>query len=201
MKSEFSLFYYRLQWTPDKYDGIKGIYVQSDYFWTPKLFLNDSHYHYGLGTCHETACLIKYDGDVVCQYPCHQTARCKSDFTDWPFDMQSCDVVFRTFLSQEDVSFDSEELSGSVIAEYNKQWEVVTAYALMNRTDGTNVKFTFVLRRFGGTIFSHIYIPGFVLIALTLSVLWIKQGSFMRLLVCSASLFLHFSLMDRVWWQ
>lgn len=94
--------------------------MQPDYIWKPKLFLNDSHFHYGLGTCHETNCLIQYDGDVICQFPCHQSARCQGDFTDWPMDTQTCDVVFRTFLSQEEVSFDSEELSGSIVGNYNK---------------------------------------------------------------------------------
>jgi hypothetical protein len=105
----------------------------------PKLFLNDSHYYYGLGTCHETNCLITYDGDVTCLFPCHQTARCKSDFTDWPFDTQSCDVVFRTFLTQEEVHFDSEALNGSFTDVFNKQWKMISAQGTMNRTDGTNV--------------------------------------------------------------
>ena len=72
---------------------------------------------------------------------------------------------------------------------------------MMNRTDGTNVKFTFVIQRFAAAIYRHVYVPGFVLIALTLSVLWMKEGSFMRSVLCGASIFLHFNLMDRVWWQ
>lgn len=191
----------RLEWNPEKYEGLKGIYVQPDMIWKPKLFLNDSHYHYGLGSCHETNCLIKYNGDVICQFPCHQNAICRGDFSDWPFDIQSCDVVFRTFETQEKVSFDSEEISGSVIGDYNKQWKLISAVALMNRTDGTNVKFTFVIKRFAEAIYRHVYIPGYVLIALTLSVLWMKEGTFMRAVLCGASIFLHFHLMDRVWWQ
>lgn len=167
----------------------------------PKLFLNDSHFHYGIGTCHETSCLIKYNGDIICQFPCHQTARCKSNFTEWPFDTQSCDVVFRTFLSQEEVSFDSEEISGSFIADYNKKWKMISAYATMNRTDNTNVKFTFFIQRYADAIYKHVHIPGYVLITLTLSILWMKQGNIMRFVVCGMNIFLHFSLMDRVWWQ
>jgi hypothetical protein len=138
---------------------------------------------------------------IVCQFPCHQTARCISDFSDWPFDTQSCDVVFRTFLSQQEVSFDSEEMSGSILGDFNKQWKMISALAIMNRTDGTNVKFTFVIQRYADAIYKNVHIPGYILITLTLSVLWMKQGSFLRSFVCGATIFLHFNLMDRVWWQ
>jgi hypothetical protein len=191
----------RLKWNPDSYEGIKGIYVDSDLVWKPKLFLNDSHYHYGLGSCYETTCLIKYDGDVICQFPCEQSAKCRGDFKDWPFDIQKCSVVFRTFHNQEEVSFDSNELSGSIMGDFNKQWNLIRAYATLNTSDGTNVRFVFEIQRYAGAIFRHVYIPGYCLIALTLSVLWMKEGSFMRAFVCGVNIFLHFHLMDRVRWQ
>jgi hypothetical protein len=145
--------------------------------------------------------LIKYDGDVICQFPCQQSAKCRGDFNDWPFDTQKCSVVFRSFQSPEEVSFDSNELSGIMMADFNKQWNLIRAYAMINMTDRTNVRFVFELKRYAGAIYRNVYIPGYCLIALTLSVLWMKEGSFMRPFACGVNIFLHFHLMDRVRWQ
>lgn len=167
----------------------------------PQLFLNDSHFHYGLGTCHKINCLIKFDGQVACLFPCHQEAQCIGDFTDWPYDTQMCAVVFRTFLTHEDVKFDADELAGSMAPDGNKRWKIIEAKVKIDPNENDNVKFVFVIQRCSEAIFLSVYIPGYVLIALTLSVLWMKHGSFMRSAICGAVIYLIFSLMDRVWWQ
>lgn len=104
-------------------------------------------------------------------------------------------------MTKEEVSFDSEELSGSIFGDFNKQWKIKKALAIMNTTDGSRVKFTFEIQRYADSIYKNVHIPGYVLITMTLSVLWMRPGSFMRSFVCGASIFLHFNLMDRVWWQ
>lgn len=191
----------RLTWDPKLYDGLTGIFVNPDYLWTPKLLLNDSHSFYGLGTCHETNCLIKFDSQVSCLYPCHQTAKCKGDFTDFPYDIQNCNVVFKTMLSHENVTFDTDELSGTMVKDMNKRWEMLSGKAVFDPTQSDTVKFLFVMQRHGEAIYQQVKMPGYALITLTLSILWMKAGSFMRSVVCGASIYLHFSLMDRVWWQ
>lgn len=191
----------RLIWDPTKYDGLTGIFVNPEYLWTPKLFLNDSHASYGLGSCHETNCLIKFDSQVSCLFPCHQTAKCKGDFTEWPFDTQNCSLVFKTMLTHENVVFNTDELTGSLVTSMNKRWKMLQGKAVVDQSQPDNVKFFFVMERHSEAIFQHVKVPGYVLIALTLSVLWMKQGSFMRSFVCGASIYLHFSLMDRLWWQ
>lgn len=54
----------RLKWDENKYAGIKMFHITSDDLWIPRLFINDSHHHYGLGTCHPTDCIIKSNGEV-----------------------------------------------------------------------------------------------------------------------------------------
>lgn len=191
----------RFSWNPEKYDDIKSIFVSEEYLWTPKLFLNESHYHYGLGSCQPTNCLIKHSSEIACLMACEQTAKCTSNYTDWPFDIQSCHVVFRSFLTHEDVSFDSEKLSGTMATDSNKRFKIIEAKAKINPLENNNVRFTFILQRFGLAIYMHIHVPIFVLTFLTLSVLWIKPGSYVRTFICGISIFLHFNLMDRVWWQ
>lgn len=169
--------------------------------WTPKLFINDSHFNYGFGSCEPTKCLIRNEAQVSCLFSCAQNARCTTDFTDWPFDVQTCTVVFRAFQSNEDASFDSDQISGSLLEDSNNRWKIIESKAKINVTDETNVKFIFVIKRVDELIFAHVLIPGYTLIVLTLSVLWMKHDSSMRSVVCGVSIYLHFNLMDRTWWQ
>lgn len=99
------------------------------------------------------------------------------------------------------MTFDVEELSGSLSVDSNKRWKILESKATLNRADTTNVRFTFEIQRFSDAIYMHVKIPGYALITITLLVLCIKPGSFSRSLVIGASIYLHFSLMDRVWWQ
>lgn len=104
-------------------------------------------------------------------------------------------------LSHENVTFDTDELSGTMVKDMNKRWEMLSGKAVFDPTQSDTVKFLFVMQRHGEAIYQQVKMPGYALITLTLSILWMKAGSFMRSVVCGASIYLHFSLMDRVWWQ
>ncbi|CRL05505.1 CLUMA_CG018099, isoform A [Clunio marinus] len=191
----------RLKWDPKDHDGINKLLVSPEYLWTPKLFLNDSHYHYGLGSCYPIDCVVRNEGQVSCIYPCHQTADCYGDFANWPYDTHTCFVAFKTFLSYEDVTFDSENLGAVIFTDLNKKWDIIEAKADMNDTNRKNIKFKFVIRRFSQTYFQHVLTPAYILVALTLFIFFMQPGSYLRTIICGVDIHLHLSLMDRVWWQ
>jgi hypothetical protein len=190
-----------LTWKPEDYEGIKGIFVDPDLLWTPKLFINNSHYTYGLGSCHPQNCLIKFDSQVACLIPCQHSARCNGDFADWPFDIQTCSIVFKTFLTHENVTLDPSEMGGTMTSDSSKRWEIIEAKAKMPKENTDNVKITFVIQRYSEMIYKNVHVPGIVLITLTLAVLLMKSGSLLRSVISGTSIYLHFNLMDRVWWQ
>lgn len=191
----------RLSWNPEDYGGIRTIYVSSEYVWTPKLFINDSHYNYGIGSCEPSKCLIRSDAEVSCLFPCEHRARCSSDWTDWPFDFQTCKVVFKSFQTQEDVSFDADQMTGAMIEDADNRWRIIESKARINVSEQSSVKMSFVILRIDGSIVAHVLIPGYILITLTLSILWMKHDNVMRSILCGVSIYLHFNLIDRVWWQ
>lgn len=191
----------RLAFNPEKYAGINNIYISSDLIWTPKLFLNDSYYSYGLGSCEPINCLVISDGSISCMFPCHQKARCKGNFSDWPFDIQKCSMVFTTLSNREDPTFDESQLSGTMIRSASNRWEILEVTATIDLADKSHVKFNYAIKRHDEIIYQHVIIPGLALITLTLSVLWMKHDSFLRLVLAGVCIHLHFSLMDRVWWQ
>lgn len=191
----------RLKWNPEEYEGIKTIYVSSDFIWTPKLFLNDSHYNYGIGSCQPSKCLITDDSQVACVFPCFQKARCRGNYTDWPFDVQSCSIVFKTFLTKEDVYFDSKQFSGGLLSENSNLFRITSSIAQISPKDKSFVKFLFTFERISNSIYQNTLIPGYFLIGFTLSILFMKNESVTRTVFSGVSIYLHLFLMDRVWWQ
>lgn len=190
-----------MMWNPANYDGIKSIYISSELLWTPKFFHNDSHQSYGLGTCKPMSCLITHDAQVACLFPCHQKVHCQANLTDWPFDTQACTFVFTTGMARADATFEADTLIATMTSDTTNGWEMMQGKIAVNPNDSKHLKFSFFLRRISGLIFMHIYVPGYALIFLTLSVLWIRHCSFTRLFLSGVSIYLHFGLMDRVWWQ
>lgn len=165
------------------------------------MFMNDSHGDYSLGSCQHTACLLKYDGQVNCLFPCHQSAKCKGNFTDWPYDIQTCSVVFQTSLTRTEAEFDPESLGGVRLENISNQWNMLNVTASMNRGQEKNVKFSFVLQRKFDSLMKHVIVLGYSIIVLTLSILWMRNDNSMRLIMSGVCIYLCFSLMDRVTWQ
>lgn len=52
--------------------------------WISNLFFSDITY--GIGTCHETSCLVESSGNITCVEPCSYVGHCKSDYSLWPYD-------------------------------------------------------------------------------------------------------------------
>lgn len=83
---------------------------------------------YGIGSCHETSCLIQNVGAITCIEPCSYTAHCKTDFSLWPYDRQNCSMIFGPWMNNEDeIDYVSEvsELSLEAVAQHT-QWKLIS---------------------------------------------------------------------------
>lgn len=101
----------------------------------------------------------------------------------------------------EDVEFDPNTLGGTILKNQNNEFKLSAINGSINLNDKSVVNFVFKLERFSGTLFKHVIVPGYVLIVLTLLILWIEPEDFWRITLCGVNIYLHFSLMDRIWWQ
>lgn len=191
----------RLAWNIDSYEGIKMINVPSESIWVPKIFLNDSHFGYGLGECESIECSITFKGFVSCQFPCVQNARCIGNFSDWPVDISNCSVVFKTSLTEQDINFDHETLEGIMEVTSNNKFKIIKSKLKIYRNDRTMITFQFDMQRHSESIYRHVHVLTYILATTTLSVFWVEVQSPARLILCGVNFFLHLSLMDRVWWQ
>jgi hypothetical protein len=89
----------------------------------------DSDISYGIGTCHDSNCLVEADGNVTCIEPCSFVGYCKSDYSLWPFDKQNCTMVFGPWMnSQNELDYNGDETSVSTTgAAEHTQWKLVSA--------------------------------------------------------------------------
>jgi Neurotransmitter-gated ion-channel ligand binding domain len=191
----------RLKWNEDEHENIQMIHISSEFLWIPKIFINNSEHHSGLGTCHPTECIIKSSGQVGCWIPCYQTLECDTDYFDWPYDQHNCSIVFQTMQTKEDVEFDTNALGGIVVRRSNNEWRMKDVSGRVDPNVKTSISFKIILERFSDTIYMHVITPGLCLITLTVLILLINPESSWRLTLCGVNVYLHFNLMDRIWWQ
>ena len=83
----------------------------------------------------------------------------------------------------------------------NNEWKLTSMTGLIDTKNKYAVHFFIAIERYSATIYKHVIIPIYCLIAFTLAILWIKHESFWRLIFCGFNIYLNFRLMDRVWCQ
>ncbi|XP_073432320.1 5-hydroxytryptamine receptor 3A-like [Dendrobates tinctorius] len=86
-----------ISWNPDVFCGLKKMFVSSDYFWTPDLYIyemiesddnspNIPYYR------------ISYNGKIVNAMPVRIVVSCKLNVFTFPFDNQTCTLSFGSYV-------------------------------------------------------------------------------------------------------
>jgi len=198
----------RLLWDADVYDNITKMQVPMESLWTPKMMLTEKIHETSvvelseLATCEFNECSIIPDGEINCLFVCHQTVHCTGDYTDWPFDKHNCSFSFKVHEDKKDKDFHFELNDADTFLKYqsNNEWNMTVMVARLNdKTE--SVDFNFEIQRLSEGRFANVCIPYYTLITMNLMILWLKPGSYVRNVLCGVSIYLHFGLMDRIWWQ
>ncbi|XP_071151665.1 neuronal acetylcholine receptor subunit alpha-6-like [Mytilus edulis] len=140
-----------LSWTPSSYGGLQELYVPQGNIWKPDISLQN-----GFSDLKELGSKfiqvnIQSDGQVTWRPFQVFSTKCSLDSTYFPFDRQTCDLVFvawsldrhDVFLAQYSDGIDiSEELQS------HGEWEIITSSATDEvESYETKVKFTIVIQR------------------------------------------------------
>lgn len=125
-----------------------------EYFLTS--YRNWSDISYGIGSCHETSCLIESTGNISCIEPCSYVAHCKTDYTLWPYDKQNCSMMFGPWMSSDAIDYvgDSAVISYGGAAQHT-QWKLVSALVskkVLNSTKMPNLFYVFTIERHSALI-------------------------------------------------
>lgn len=171
-----------LVWNPLDYDNIKSIDVSSTRIWKPDFALYnawvmaetlifgedlkfelsnaDRDLSYGVGSCHETNCLVESSGNISCIEPCSYVGHCNSNYNMWPFDRQNCSMIFGPWMNNEnetDYTAKSAVVTSGGIAEHT-QWKLISTNVVkklitVSSKDGKfvssfpNLLYSFVIER------------------------------------------------------
>lgn len=125
-----------------------------EYFLTS--YRNWSDISYGIGSCHETSCLVESTGNISCIEPCSYVAHCKTDYTLWPYDKQNCSMMFGPWMSSDAIDYvgDSAVISYGGAAQHT-QWKLVSAVVskkVLNSTKMPNLFYVFTIERHSALI-------------------------------------------------
>ena len=116
-----------LQWAPGDYDDIDVVYVSANDIWVPKIRLfNDARLDDRVNT-RETTASVDDEGNVVVQFHMIYEIICALQLQYFPFDEQSCELVFGDWrYTSSELEFQLDE-NGADISYFqvNPRWGLV----------------------------------------------------------------------------
>uniref|UniRef100_A0A914W1P9 Neurotransmitter-gated ion-channel ligand-binding domain-containing protein n=1 Tax=Plectus sambesii TaxID=2011161 RepID=A0A914W1P9_9BILA len=120
-----------LQWNPKDYEGAKEIFLSSTDIWVPEISLYYSHhFNEEVVLSSNNDVRLNYTGNLRYYIPFSTESLCKLDVKFFPFDIQSCRLLFGSWAhSNESLAFRLYEKNLSLIDFYdNQEWQLdVTA--------------------------------------------------------------------------
>ncbi|GMT30652.1 hypothetical protein PFISCL1PPCAC_21949, partial [Pristionchus fissidentatus] len=92
---------FQLRWNPEDYGNVTHIHVPSDRVWLPDIVLfNNADGNYEVSF--RSNALIAYNGDVTWVPPAMYLSSCRIDVEFFPFDEQTCDMIFGSWTYNSD---------------------------------------------------------------------------------------------------
>ncbi|KAM4614136.1 5-hydroxytryptamine receptor 3A-like [Discoglossus pictus] len=84
-------------WNPDDFCGIEKMFVPTDYFWKPDIYIDemteDDHSSPDIPYC-----FIYHNGTIVYAVPLRIISSCNLDMYKFPFDTQTCSLSFGSYV-------------------------------------------------------------------------------------------------------
>ena len=172
-----------LSWDPRSFDGTEYIYLPQNSVWKPDLVLANGikkvdQLGYDMGLV-----VVDYNGTVVWEPFEVFTTKCLVDMTYYPFDSQSCDIMFTIWsYSDHDVVIDAIWSDESVFYKDdnygNSIWEIESNNTeILHMNDGTFLSFTLNLRRKPGFFLMNILVPTVILSFVSTTVFIVPSSS------------------------
>ncbi|KAK7491392.1 hypothetical protein BaRGS_00017370, partial [Batillaria attramentaria] len=116
-----------LAWNATAYGGIQSVEIPKEYIWTPPVgFVNDLE-HRSLLDVSDFILIVRSDGMVYARNAFISETLCKMDLTHYPFDQQTCPLLFTSFSKLIHWTINQENY-GTELAEHwaiGAEWELL----------------------------------------------------------------------------
>ncbi|XP_055641398.1 neuronal acetylcholine receptor subunit alpha-2-like [Toxorhynchites rutilus septentrionalis] len=199
-----------LIWNPQDFKNITKLIVNTDEIWKPDLQLFSSYYKPDTkASCTNPRCHVRNNGTVDCIPSCDFSARCNSDYSNWPLDSQKCRLYYGAWMeSAAEVDFHSEaSLLLSTQANAHSQWRMVSAkfskQSQMGKTTNATYPvliYDYIMERHSSFHLAALLTPILLIVFLNLFLTWLDTDSIERKLLLTVSVFSHFQYMMQMHW-
>ncbi|KAL4234573.1 Neurotransmitter-gated ion-channel transmembrane region [Mactra antiquata] len=162
-----------LVWNASEYGGLYFYYWPQDDVWKPDIALKNSYTEYKeLGV--KSLNVMVYSSGQIYWYPFQVfQSTCGMDITYYPYDIQTCNMVFVAWsYSKDEINILSGD-KGIDLYEYesNSEWEVLdTAYNAQTLTYEAQITFTIQLQRKPTYVLLSVIMPIIMLAILNIAV-------------------------------
>ncbi|KAM4614564.1 5-hydroxytryptamine receptor 3A-like [Discoglossus pictus] len=109
-----------VSWNPDDFCGIKRLYVSSDYFWKPDVYI-DEMTEDDQSSPVIPYCFIYYNGSIVYAVPLRIISSCNLDIYKFPFDTQTCSLSFGSYVHTVDDIVMLPSSNSSMVSSTSKE--------------------------------------------------------------------------------
>ncbi|KIH63372.1 Neurotransmitter-gated ion-channel ligand binding domain protein [Ancylostoma duodenale] len=164
----------KLQWDPEKYNGLKQVVIPQSLVWVPKLFIYNSMDTKDMLTEDRYDVRVQHTGHVKINIPQFVTSLCRIDIDLFPFDTQFCAVALASpLLSVEEMDVNATQPPKDSYFSGNAEWEVinVTVRQMKFMEDGeyrAEVHYILHLNRRPIYYITVIVVPTFLISALSI---------------------------------
>lgn len=121
----------RLSWDPSKYKDLKSLLVPLSKIWTPSIIMRNSATKVKTLGLENNVVTVHYDGNVQLNIGDFLETICSFDVTHFPFDRQTCDLLFIPWIySNDSVGFKqrAKDIDLSLFS-HNGMWEIMDTKA------------------------------------------------------------------------
>ncbi|XP_033219703.1 neuronal acetylcholine receptor subunit alpha-5-like isoform X2 [Belonocnema kinseyi] len=194
-----------LKWNPEDFDNMAALHVKSYEIWLPDLSVwNSADLNSDLIFSSIASCFVAHTGFVACIPFIKTTVHCSSDYENWPFEKQICQINLSSYFHYSDEVTLKVVQDKIMMDQYvpNQEWSIVSITA--TQVPGyiwPTVVYEFHLKRHAGIMFTLYVIPGIVLMMLTLVMLWMDVNSVDRISLGSVNFICHLFCLYDLHWQ
>uniref|UniRef100_A0A182Q3N5 C2H2-type domain-containing protein n=1 Tax=Anopheles farauti TaxID=69004 RepID=A0A182Q3N5_9DIPT len=194
-----------LHWSRAKY-GLDKITVSPSDIWQPTIAsFNEQSVGTPENSCRNFECEVKLNGNVSCTSPCSYQVNCESTNAAWPFDTLTCSLYLSSWLETINQLNITEQSNVSLqhLTTERSSWKLLVVNKLINVVPEMHnyymtMEYVFKFERHTG-VYTAILMPGFVMVAVCLTVLWLNSRSNERLYTLCATCMGHFSYIQFIY--
>ncbi|KAI0227983.1 Neuronal acetylcholine receptor subunit alpha-10 [Lamellibrachia satsuma] len=188
-----------LVWNTTNYSGIKTLRVPASYIWLPDTFIFNNADDASTGFMHSVYVLVRHNGSVLWPVPVKLLSSCKVDITFFPFDDQTCELHFGSWIYSADWIYFNGTVDSFDLTNYvdNSEWKLLAIN--FQKNGGTDVVsrpvliYALHMRRRTFYYIFNIIVPCVMLSVLTLLTFWLPPTSGEKVSL-GLSVFLAFSM-------